>query len=65
MTVKAYIAEDDPDLSAESKCHIEYDSSQDNKENTNEDENKTKTELKFIVPGCITGKGCNGCGNCF
>lgn len=51
MTSKAYIADDDSALNTESKCYIEYDSSD--------------PELKFMVPGCISGNKCNGCGNYF
>ncbi|AZV57665.1 hypothetical protein [Clostridium sp. AWRP] len=68
MTVKAYIIDDNLEYfnnNSEIKCHIENNSFEDNDANTdNENKEKSSPELKFIVPGCITGNNCNNCGNC-
>jgi hypothetical protein len=64
MTAKAYIIDDDSELNIDNKCYIEDVSSEEEKENT-KDKNESKPKLEFIVPGCVTGEGCNNCGNCY
>jgi len=55
MAVKAYIIEV-PDKKTEKSDELK---SKDIKKSKNISNN-----MKFIVPGCKTGEGCNNCGNC-
>ena len=69
MAVKAFIIEVPDDKNSEKRVCVQagkISESDDQLESAKADQSQIKKtgEMTFLTPGCMTGEGCNHCGNC-
>jgi len=66
LAVKAYIVDSLEKVDLE-KIDLKIDDLKNknlDKENNVQSESNEAEPLKFVVPACVLGEGCNHCGNC-